>query len=318
MKKRREPKRDSVALLYDRGWKNGLFNAVNYLLLGLFAFACLYPFIFVIASSFNEGTDSLRGGVFLWPRKPTLDNYRAILKNTNFWSAYRVTILRTVVGTLGSLFVTSIVAYGLTDKKMPGRSVILIFMLIPMLFGGGLIPGYVNLRNLGLLNTFWVYIIPGLFSIWNSIIFRTSFGSIPDSLKESMRLDGAGEFTIYCRVMVPLSKATFAALGLFTAVGHWNDWFSGAYYVNKQELVPLQTLLHNLLNKDLAAITGRDMTNKIQQLAEATNVGIDWTSITSMSMKMATVLVGTLPILLVYPFVQRYFMAGVMIGSIKQ
>lgn len=303
-------------MLYDRGWKNTLFNVVNYLMLGAFAFLCLYPFIFVAASSFNEGTDSLAGGVFLWPRKPTLDNYKAIMQNSNFWQAYEITILRTIIGTVTSLAVTSIVAYGLTPKDMPGRSAILTYMLIPMLFGGGLIPGYLNLRNLGLLNTFWVYIIPGLFSVWNSIIFRTSFSSIPDSLKESMRLDGAGEFMIFCKIMVPLSKATFAALALFTAVGHWNDWFSGAYYVNKQELVPVQTLMNTLLSRDMANSTYAQE-QKVQELTVAAGA-VDWTKVTSMSMKMATVLIGTLPILLVYPFVQRYFMSGVMIGSIKQ
>lgn len=281
-------------------------------MMGIFAFLCVYPFIFVIASSFNEGTDTAIGGIFLWPRKPTLTNYEMILANKNFWGGYQVTILRTVIGTVSSLFVTSLVAYGLCDKAMPGRRIVLAFMLIPMLFSGGMIPGYLNLRNLRLINTFWVYIIPGLFSVWNSIIFRTSFSSIPESLKESMRLDGAKEFTIYYRIIVPLSKATFAALALFTAVGHWNDWFSGAYYVNKQQLVPMQTVLRNLMNADLT-------TSSAKYLAMMEDEAVsNYENVTSLSMKMAAVMVGTAPILAIYPFLQRFFMTGVMIGSIKQ
>jgi putative aldouronate transport system permease protein len=292
------------------------FDVVNYAALAALAFVCLYPVIMMAAISLNRGTDTMSGGVFFWPRSFTLVNYQVMLQNAQLRSAYVVTILRTVIGTLGSVFITAIVAYGLSEHRLPGRKYIMVYMLIPMFFSGGLIPYYLQLRSLHLINSFWVFVIPGLFSIWNCIVMKTFFQGIPESLKESMRIDGAGELTVLFRIVFPLSTALFAAISLFNAVGHWNDWFSGAFFVTKGELVPVQTFLMHLMNMDMSQTYNLEAQQAAAQAA--TRMTADYATITSLSLRMAAVMVGLIPILLVYPFLQRYFVKGVLIGSVKE
>lgn len=287
-----------------------VFDVVNAVLLGLFAFLCVYPLWYILILSFNTGTDTMRGGIYFWPREFTLANYILCLKDDNILNAYLISILRTVVGTVTGVFVTGMVAYGISERKLPGRKFIMIYMMIPMLFSAGIIPNYLNMKNLGLINTFSVYILPGMFSIYNCIVMRTSFDGIPLELKESMRLDGANEFHILTRLVIPISKPTIAAISLFTAVGHWNDWFTGAYYVTNSKLVPLQTYLQNVMNRSMTnfetgiiSLGGTDIAN----LATAN----------SLSIKLAVVVITVLPILLIYPFLQKYFIKGVLIGSVK-
>lgn len=286
------------------------FDVVNVILLGLFAFLCVYPLWYILILSFNTGTDTMRGGIYFWPREFTLANYIICFKDDNILNAYLVSIVRTVVGTFAGVFVTGLVAYGISEKKLPGRKFIMVYMMIPMLFSAGIIPNYLNLKNLGLINRFAVYILPGMFSVYNCIVMRTAFEGIPQELKESMRLDGANEFHILTRLVIPTSKPTIAAISLFTAVGHWNDWFTGAYYVTNSKLVPLQTYLQSVMNRSMTnfetgiiSLGGTDIAN----LATAN----------SLSIKLAVVVITVLPILLVYPFLQKYFIKGVLIGSVK-
>jgi putative aldouronate transport system permease protein len=224
-------------------------------------------------------------------------------------------VLRTVIGTAGSMLVTAMVAYGLSRKELIGRKALVTIFFIPMLFGGGLIPYYLQLINLKLINNFWVYIIPSLFNVWNMIVMKTSFKSnLSESIIESARIDGAGYSRIFFAIVLPLSVPLMASLSLFTAVGHWNDWFTGAFYVNNPDLQPLQTYLQKIMS-DIDAI---NMINSTQM--ETKNiVGLyNLNAITTRSVKMATIMVSTLPILFIYPFVQKFFVKGVMIGSIKE
>jgi putative aldouronate transport system permease protein len=265
----------------------------------------------MLAISLNTGADAAKGGVYLWPRSFTLINYEIVLGNSVIRHAYLITIARTVIGTVGGLAVTLLAAYGLSYKQLPFRKGILMYVLFTMLFNGGLIPFYIQLYKLGLTNTFWVYVIPGLFSAWNMFVMQKFIQGIPESLIESAELDGAGPLRILFQIIVPLSKPMLAALGLFTAVGHWNDWFSGAFYVSKQNLIPVQTFLQQLLTaQDLSAVLSSNQNQEALARSSMSNI-------TLMSIKMATVMISALPILMIYPFLQKYFVKGVMVGSVK-
>ncbi len=282
------------------------------LLLGLMCLSILYPFLYMLAVSLNTGSDAAKGGVYLWPRSFTWANYEIVLGNEVIRHSYLVTIARTVVGTIGGLAVTLAAAYGLSYKQLPFRNGILTYILITMLFNGGLIPFYIQLYKLGLTNNFWVYIIPVLFTAWNMFVMLKFLQGIPEALIESAELDGAGPLRILLQIIIPLSKPMLAALGLFTAVFHWNDWFSGAFFVSDQNLIPVQTFLQQLLSaQDLSSVLGSNQNQ--EALARASTLN----NITLMSIKMATVMISALPILMVYPFLQKYFAKGVLIGSVK-
>lgn len=287
-------------------------QAVIIALLSLICLSVLYPFFYMLAISLNEGADAAKGGVYLWPRSFTLINYEIVLGNEVIRNSYLITIGRTIIGTIAGLLVTLLAAYGLSYRALPLRKGLLSYVLITMLFNGGLVPYYIQLFNLGLVNNFWVYIIPTMFSAWNMFVMLKFIQGVPDALIESAELDGAGPVRILFRIIVPLSKPMLAALGLFTAVGHWNDWFAGAYFVTDQSLIPVQTFLQQLLQaSDLSAVMGSNSNQ------EALARGAQMQNITLMSIKMAVVMVSALPILCVYPFLQKFFVKGVLIGSVK-
>lgn len=269
----------------------------------------LLPCINVVALAFNDGADAARGGIWFWPREFTLDNFKEVFKDGSIKTAYIITIARTVIGTFLSLMVTTLAGYSLKQKDLPGRTLITVLITFTMLFGGGLIPTYIQYNNLHLLNSFWVYVVPSLVSVTYLLMIRTFFEGIPDSLEESAKLDGCGFFGIYTRIMLPLSKPVIAVVGLYTAVNHWNDWFAGAFYMNDTKMWPVQTVLQNMLTKAMSA--QQEVTSVAQALAHNT------ASVTSDSLKMAAVVVTTVPILCVYPFVQKYFAKGAMIGAVK-
>ncbi|REE68733.1 putative aldouronate transport system permease protein [Paenibacillus taihuensis] len=291
------------------------FTFINSSLLAIFAFVCAYPLWYIVVLSFNEGRDASLGGIFWWPRVFTMDNFRVILNDHTIVNAFWITVARTAIGTTGSLLITSMVAYGLSRKELPGRNQLLLVFLFVMLFNGGLIPFYLQLVHLKLINNFWVYVLPGLFSIWNMFVMKTSFqNTIPEAVVESMKLDGAGYTRIYFNIVLPFSMPLFAALGLFTAVGHWNDWFTGAFFVNDLNLQPLPTYLQRIMS----TIEASQMISA-SQMASAHSVSLyNPDAITSKSVRMATIVITILPILFVYPFVQRFFVKGVLIGSVKE
>ncbi|MCA0757920.1 carbohydrate ABC transporter permease [Paenibacillus sp. N4] len=289
-----------------------IIQTVIVTLLALLCVSVLYPFLYMLAISLNEGADAAKGGVYIIPRAFTLINYEIVLGNEVIRHSYLITIARTVVGTIAGLFVTLLVAFGLSYKSLPLRGSILTYILITMLFNGGLVPFYIQLNNLGLLNTFWVFVLPGLFSVWNMFVMLKFIQGIPEALIESAELDGAGPVRTLMQIIIPLSKPMLAALGLFTAVGHWNDWFAGAFFVTDQSLIPVQTFLQQLLSaSDISAVLGSN-TNQ-EALARSSQMQ----NITLMSIKMAVVMVSALPILCVYPFLQKYFVKGVLVGSVK-
>ncbi|WP_372632765.1 carbohydrate ABC transporter permease [Cohnella sp.] len=291
------------------------FNVFNGLFLSFFAFLCAYPLWYILILSLNEGRDASLGGIYWLPRAVTLDNFRVILSDDTIINAFWITVARTAIGTIGSLLVTSMVAYALSRKELPGRKLLLLLFLFIMLFNGGLIPYYLQLMNLGLINSFWVYVVPGMFSIWNMFVMKTSFqNNIPESVVESAKLDGAGYTRIYFHIVLPFSVPLFAALGLFTAVGQWNDWFTGAFFVNDLSLQPLPTYLQRIMS----TIEASNMISA-SQLANANSTSMyNPDAITSKSVRMATTVITILPILFVYPFVQRFFVKGVLIGSVKE
>lgn len=294
---------------------NRAFTVANTIGMILFSFLCAYPMWYILVLSFNEGQDAVMGGIYWWPREFTLGNYMIVLSNSIILNAFWISVLRTVIGTIGSLLVTSMVAYALSRSELPGRRPITFFFLLIMLFSGGLIPFYIQLIQLSLINSFWVYVFPSLFSVWNMLVMRTSFRSnIPESVVESMKIDGAGYVRIYFTLILPFSLPLLAALGLFTAVGHWNDWFTGAFYVQDIHLQPLPTYLQRVMNSVEAA----NMISASQLTASREASMYNAAAVTTKSVRMATIMLTTLPILLVYPFLQRYFVKGVLIGSVKE
>lgn len=292
-----------------------LFTVANTAGMLIFSFLCAYPMWYILVLSFNEGQDAVMGGIYWWPRNFTLGNYIVILSNDIILNAFWISVMRTVIGTLGSLLVTSMVAYALSRMELPGRKQLTFFFLFIMLFSGGLIPFYIQLVNLNLINTFWVYVIPSLFSVWNMLVMRTSFrNNIPESIVESAKIDGAGYTRIYFTLVLPFSLPLLAALGLFTAVFHWNDWYTGAFFVQDIQLQPLPTYLQRIMS----SVEASNLISASQLNSSREASMYNPAAVTTKSVRMATIMLTTLPILLVYPFLQRFFVKGVLIGSVKE
>jgi putative aldouronate transport system permease protein len=275
----------------------------------------IYPFWNSVVLSFNDGEDAIQGGITFWPREFSLENYKYVFQDTRLGKAYLVTIFRTVLGTLVTVFFTSCFAFGLTKKKLIGRKYYMWIAVFTMYFGGGLIPFYIVIRNLGLINSIWVYIFvigahPAVISVFHMIIFRTFFMNIPSSLEDSAKIDGAGYYTVFFKIVVPVSTPVFATLILFNAVNHWNAWFDGAIFVTNPNIVPMQTLLRQILNSNAF----QELLNELEGNAAEE---LSMSRVTTRTLSMATMVFATLPILFAYPFLQRFFVHGLMIGSLK-
>lgn len=283
-----------------------------YVFLIFLAFVTFYPFWNSFVISLNEGKDTMLGGVTFWPRAFTLENYQVVFQDQRLLHAFLVTILRTVVGTFLSVLVTALLAYGLSKKELIGRKFFMIFCLLTMFFSGGLIPTFILVRGLGLMDSFWAMILPTMVLVWNMIIFRTFFQQLPSGLEESAKIDGAGYWQIFFRIILPLSGPVIATLSLFTAVFHWNDWFFPSIYITSDNLIPIQTLLRQVINSNT-------VTSQMGQLdAGALSHMMETAKVTGKSLQMATMMVATIPIILVYPFIQKHFVKGVLIGSLKE
>lgn len=285
-------------------------SIVTYVVVIALCLLILLPCLNVLALSFNDGKDAARGGVYFWPRIWTLQNYREVFQDGSLVNAYKITIARTVIGTLMSLIVTSFAAFALNQTELPGRKLITFLITFTMLFGGGTIPTYIQYNELGLLDTFWVYVIPSLVSVTYLIMMRSFFDGLPYALQEAAKLDGCGYFGIFFRIMLPLSKPVLAVVGLYTAVNHWNDWFAGAFYMTSDKLWPVQTVLQQMLSRAMSASS-----QQIDNVSAA--IAASKSAVTTDSLKMAAVVITTVPILCVYPFVQKYFAKGTLIGAIK-
>ncbi|WP_340009025.1 carbohydrate ABC transporter permease [Paenibacillus sp. FSL K6-0276] len=289
-----------------------LFIGFIYVFLTLLAFSAFYPFWNSLVISFNEGMDTSKGGITFWVREFTLENYKIVFEDSRLMGGFVIATLRTVIGTVTAILATSIFAYGMSKRELMGRKYYMIMCIITMYFGGGLIPSYMLIRSLGLFNSFWVFIIPALVSVWNMIIFRTFFQGLPQGLEESAKIDGCGYWGTFLRIVLPLSGPVIATLSLFTAVNHWNEWFVASIYITKEELMPIQTILRQILFSNIAS---EQLSNVDASSIAHINAA---KKITSKSLTMATIMVATIPIVCVYPFLQRFFVKGVLVGSLKE
>jgi len=283
-----------------------LFDNFNVIAMLLICFVTLYPIWYVLVNSFNDGTDAMTGGQIYWiPRKFSLENYSIVFDNAGIMTAMGVTIAKTVIGTVIHVFFTAMVAYALSRKELVFRKVYMLMGTITLFFSAPLIPNYLWLRDLGLLDTFSVYIYPAMFSFFDLIIFLTFFREIPDGLEEAAKIDGANDFSIFVRIVLPVSMPVVATIALFHGVWQWNDYFTGLLYTNSADLQPIQTFLYRVIAQSSS-----------NQIVGATGGAINRT-VTSQSIKLATMVITTVPIVVAYPFLQRYFVKGLMIGSLK-
>ena len=284
-------------------------NVTIYIVLTILAFVTLYPFWNTLAISFNDGIDTTLGGITFWPRKYTMENYRAVFNDVMFIKALIVTVGRTVIGTIVAMFFTSVFAYGMSKKYLKGRKVYMIISVITMYFSGGLIPTYLLIRSLGMIDSYAVLVVPSLVGVYNMIILRTFFMGIPEEIEESAKLDGCNHIRIFFNIILPISGPSIATISLFTAVYFWNEWFNAGIFINNAAKLPIQNYLLNVINSS----------NYAEQMAKLTGgIGkFTITTVTSRSLQAATIMVATLPIIMVYPFVQKYFVKGVLVGSVK-
>ncbi len=269
----------------------------------------LYPFLNTIAVSFNNGLDTIRGGIYLWPREWTLQNYVSVFQNPNLTQAAFISVARTVIGTVVQLFCTAMLAYVLSRKEYMFNKLVTTLFVMTMYFSGGLIPGYMLIKQVGLLNSFWVYIIPGLIGVFNMIVIRTYIQGLSEGLIESAKMDGAGDFRIFMRIILPLSKPVLATVALFIAVGQWNSWFDSMLYTAGNR--NLTTLQYELM-KLLSSATSQGGTVNVDSYKNVTNM------VTPVSIRAAITVVTAMPIVLLYPFLQKYFVTGLTIGGVKE
>lgn len=282
-----------------------VFKVFNVTFLLFIVFITLYPFLNVVAQSFSSEAYINSGKVSLFPRGFNVDTYKTISKDNMFWLNYKNTILYTVVGTLISMFMTTIFAYALSKKRLMGRKFLTMFAVFTMFFSGGLIPNYVLINSLGFNNTMWALVVPGAISIYNMLIMKSFFENMPEELEEAAAIDGLNTYGILLRIILPLSKAVMATMVLFYAVGHWNSWFPAFLYLDKKELFPVTIYLRNMIaGATSGAAAGATSADNLTQIAA--------------NIKSVTMVLTILPILTIYPFVQRYFVTGIMLGSVKQ
>lgn len=287
-----------------------LFQAVIIILMSIVLFITLYPLIFIVSASFSDPTYVNSGEVWLLPRGVTLEGYQRVFRNSDIWTGYRNTLLYTFFGTLINLAITIPAAYALSDPTLKGRGVISKIMIFTMFFSGGLIPTYMLVQNLHMTNTVWALLIPNAVNTTNLIVTRTFFSSsIPQELKDAAEIDGCSTYRLFFSIVLPLSGAIIAVMALFYGIGHWNAYFNAMIYLNNRHLFPLQLFLQEILltqqiNMDRSVSVSEMESIAVQQrLAEM--------------VKYVVIVVSTLPVLVIYPFMQKHFVRGVMIGSIK-
>ncbi len=286
-----------------------IFQAINYTIFLLFTLLCLYPFYFLLINSVSDGHMVDLGRVLFYPVGFSLENYKNILTLPNFGNSAVISVLRTVLGTAGSVFVSSYMAFFFTKRDMWHYKLWYRVVIATMYFSAGMIPGYLNIKSLGMLNTFWVYVIPGLLSVYNMVLIKTYIESIPSSMEESAEIDGAGVLTRFFLIILPLSIPILATVTLFSAVGQWNSFMDTLLYITNDSLYTMQYLLQmyfrqaDVISKQVAS--GISSADSIAQALSPTTI------------RLTITVIVTVPILCVYPFVQRYFVSGIMIGAVK-
>jgi putative aldouronate transport system permease protein len=286
-----------------------IFDTINMVFMLVICFLCIYPIWYVIVNSFNDAKDAMLGGIYWWPRMFSLENYQAVFEDNSVVQAFKVTIGKTIIGTTINVLFTAMVAYPLSKPNLVGRKFYMLMGTITMFFSGGLIPTFILFKKMSLLNNFLVYIIPAAFNFFNLLIFINFFREIPQSLEESARIDGGNEWKVFTHIILPLSKPVLATIALFAGVGQWNDYFGGLMYMtDRVDLEPIQTYLYRMV----AQVQSSQVAGSIS----ASNITASDT--TSTSIKLATMVITTLPICCVYPFLQKYFVKGMMVGAVKE
>ena len=286
-----------------------IFTVCNTLFMIAFVVITLYPVLNTLAISFNDGIDAVRGGIHLIPRKFTLKNYQTVLGKQNMITGAYITVLRTVIGTVLALLTNALLAFVVSRKRFLFKSQLSLFWVITMYVNGGMIPVFLLYKNLHLTGTFWVYVVPGMISAWNMLVMRTYMQGLPDSLEELAQLDGAGYWTVFIKIISPLCKPVYATVALFVAVGQWNSWFDAMLYNRmKTEYTTLQYELMKLLS------------SVMQQSGSAANASQTAAAgaVTPVSVRAAATIATMLPIVCLYPFLQRYFVTGLTIGGVKE
>ncbi|MGX7104356.1 MULTISPECIES: carbohydrate ABC transporter permease [Globicatella] len=288
-----------------------IFDIFKWVFLVFFIAATLYPILNTVAVALNDGMDTLRGGIYLLPRQFTLDNFRAVFRRPTLMNAAFISVARTVIATLTQTFLTALLAYILSRKEFIFRVPITLLVILTMYLNAGMIPGYIWTQKLGLLNTFWVYVIPGIISAFNFLVIRTYINGLPDSFVESAKMDGAGHLRIFWSIILPLCKPVLATVALFIAVWQWNSWFDAMLFNGfNDNLSTLQYELMKLLSSVMSQGANAD---SMRNAAEAGNS----TMVTPASVRAATTIVTAFPIVCLYPFLQKYFVSGLTIGGVK-
>ena len=286
--------------------KDRLFYTIVHIVMAFMLIITLYPIIYVISSSFSSPQAVSTGQVRLWPVNPSLRGYKEVFNYQVVWIGYGNTLLYTLAGTLINVVMTLFAAFALSKRTLPGRRFFTFLFTFTMLFSGGLIPTYLVMRTLGLINTRWIMILPGAISVYNMIVTRTFIANIPQELSEASQIDGCSDFRYFVSILLPLSKAVIAVIALYYAVGHWNAYFNALIYLNNRDLFPLQVFLRDILVLnaiDASSIMDPEEAQALEGMRDL--------------LKYAMIVVSTVPIMCVYPFLQKFFAQGVMVGSVK-
>jgi putative aldouronate transport system permease protein len=281
------------------------FSIINYTLLAIFALSAIYPFMYILTISLMPVEEYLKGGIVLFPRKISFEAYAHILRNGNIFLSYKSTLIITIAGTFTNLFLTILCAYAMSKTKLKGYKFFIGIIVFNMYFKGGLIPSYMLMRNLHLIDTYWAVIFTGAISTYNMFVLRSFFINIPESLEEAAIIDGASEPYVLFKIILPISLPAIATIGLFYAVGHWNSYFTPMLYLNTRKMWPLQVILREILFESTESMRTAGETSALQQSAIGPQL------------KMATVIITIIPITMVYPFLQKHFVKGVLIGAVK-
>ncbi|PLT44620.1 carbohydrate ABC transporter permease [Paenibacillus sp. FSL W8-1187] len=282
-----------------------VFNVANILFFILLMALMIYPFWYMIMASFSDPDLTASGGLFLVPAGFSITAYQAVFQNVSILSGFKVTIITTVAGTLIGTFLSAGMAYAVSKKRLRGGKLFSLLILFTMLFSGGLVPSYLLVKMLGLIDSYGAFILPGAIGAWNIFVMISFFRGIPDELEEAAKIDGANDLTVFFRIVLPLSKPVLATVGLFIAVGYWNDFFSSVLYATEKDMWQLQMVLKDLISNTSQAISQAGISVAVQQ------------QVNPFTVKMASILVSSAPILAVYPFLQKHFVKGALIGSVK-
>lgn len=281
-----------------------IFKWINITVLCLLTIIIVFPVWNVLVNSFSSGKAIAEGKSLIWPTEFSFENYKAVLKDTSIWLAFVISVLKTFIGVATHVLFCSMVAYGMSKNNLKGRKLYTIMGVITMFFSGGIIPTYLLIKSMGLLNSFWVYVIPALFSYYDMIILMIFFRQVPDSLEESARMDGAGVWRVFLSIILPLSKPALATIALYNGVSQWNDFMTTKLYITKKFLYPLMMKLYEIIVQ--------------QQLATMTNNTSIVITTSTKGIQLATIVVTTLPIVIIYPLLQKHFVTGMMLGAVKE